>query len=226
VSWRPAEYSARVWSVQSHELIGEVTVNGAALAVAFAGDSQTVAVGDSAGNLFFGRPEASSVLRSARAPQAVQAVAFSPDGALIASGDAGGNLQLWNTATAAPVGAAHVFRYPVFSVHFDASGRHLFVRSGHWLHRLALDDDGLALLESRLVEAGLETDTMTGGPDDGRYLRLVNGTGPGFATEYGESLQSVSGPEPRVAADQLERDWQGILALALDPDTGSVELPR
>src|SRR5690606_5790618 len=151
-----AEYSARVWSAEDGMLRGEMPVNGAALAVSFAPDSTTWAVGDSAGNVFIGNPESDAALGSMRAQGAVHAVAFAPDGGLLASGDETGNVELWDTETFESVGSRYSFAHPVRWIGFAQAGSHVVVQTDPWIHRAELNDGRISIVGSRLLEVGLE----------------------------------------------------------------------
>ncbi len=216
-----AEYSARVWSARDGELVGEIPVNGAALAVAFSRQAELVAVGDSAGNIFFGAPRGAEPLLSSRAQAAIQAVAFSPDARLFATGDSGGNLQLWDVSTAAPNGEPSVFSHAVSWLDFSPDGRFVLARSGHWMHRLELTGDGLSIVNTRLLPVGLESDAVLTGPQ-GETVRLVDGRETGRAAFH--SLDLTRPAEEPLPADspELTRDWQAILGLTLDGRTGLV----
>jgi len=212
-----AEYSARVWGVDNGELLGEIPVNGAALAVAFAAHGELVAVGDSAGNIFFGVPRGSEPLLSSRAQAAVQSVSFSPDMRVLATGDSEGYLQLWDVATAAPLGEAHSFGHAVSWIAFSEDGEFLFVRSGHWIHRLQLGSDGPTVVATRLVGMGLETNVILTGTRD-EYLRLIGGAAEAQASFYDIALnEAVLEPLP-PASPQLSRNWPSILGLTVDSD--------
>ena len=213
-----AEYSARVWRAADGTLAGEVPVNGEALAVAFAPDSGLVAVGDSAGNLFFAEPTGMAPLRSARAQSAVQALAFSPDGRLVATGDDTGTVQLWDPQTAAAVGEPLVFPQPVRWLDFNADGSRLFVHTDHWLHALVPDPAGPYVAASRLLPPGVEQGAVVALAGD--RVRLL-----GSAADGGPALRELSVTEPAVEplpADSplLARDWSLALGLEIDPAGG------
>ena len=220
-----AEYSARVWETQTGDLRGEIPVDGAALAAALSEDGGFVAVGDTAGNVFFGRVREPQSMLSARAHAAVLALAISADGTLMASGDAAGNLQLWDTATADTGRATYLFPDAVSWVDFGVAGDTVYARSGAWAHELKINTDGFAVVASRLLPTRVGPDAVPVVMADGT-LRFL--TGPAIG-EPGRVDLTIS--EPRIAplpADSplLARDWPAILGLELDRSTGTVRIAR
>ncbi len=216
-----AEYSARVWSANDGELVGEIPVNGTALAVALSPDAELIAVGDSAGNVFFGAPRGSEPLQSTRTQAAVRAVEFSPDATLFATGDDAGGLQLWDAGTALSRGAPSVFPHAVEWLDFSPDGRFVLARSGHWMHRLELTEAGLAIIDTRLLPVGLEADAVLAGTQ-GEAVRLAGGRETG-RTAF-QTLDLTRPAEPPLPEDspQLARDWEAVLGLTLDTRTGLV----
>lgn len=216
-----AEYSARVWSAHDGDLVGEIPVNGTALAVALSPDAELIAVGDSAGNVFFGAPRGSEPLQSTRTQAAVRAVEFSPDAKLFATGDDAGSLQLWDASTALSRGAPSVFPHPVEWLDFSPDGRFVLARSGHWMHRLELTDAGLAIVDTRLLPVGLEADAVPASTQ-GEAVRLAGGRETGRAAF--QTLDLTRPAEPPLPGDspELARDWEAILGLTLDTRTGLV----
>lgn len=205
-----AEYSARVWDATTGELVGEVPVSGAALSVAFAPQGDRIAVGDSAGNLFFGEPRGSSPLPSVRADAAVTAVAFSSRGEWMASGDRQGDVQLWDAATGAAATDPKRFRHPISWIGFSDAGD-VFVRSGDWVHRLRADGGQLKIDGSRLLPLGFDVDAAPARPADD-HVRVFG------VLEDGAEFYSVDMNAPDAAplapdSPMLSRDWRRILAL-------------
>ena len=90
----------------------------------------------------------SSLLRSARAQDAVLALAFSPDGATLATGDASGWVQLWDPLTAQVLGEPLGFPHPVRWVGFSAEEGYLIAQTDHWLHRLLVTGQNLIAARS------------------------------------------------------------------------------
>ena len=216
-----AEYSARIWSAQDGELVGEIPVNGSALAVAFTPEAGLVAVGDSAGNIFFGAPRGSEPLLSTRAPTAVRAIAFSPDARLFATGDAAGNLQLWDAGTAASLGDPMVFSHALRWLNFSPDGRFMLARSGHSMHRIERTGQGLAIVDTRLLPGGLNADAALDGAQ-AEFVRLVGGAETGRAAFVNLGLTRPVDPPLPEDSPELARDWEAILGLRLDTRTGLV----
>lgn len=216
-----AEYSARIWSAQDGELVGEIPVNGSALAVAFSPGAELVAVGDSVGNIFFGAPMGSEPLLSTRAQSAVRSIAFSPDANLFATGDAAGTVQLWDTGAAVPYGDPRVFPHAVEWLDFSPDGRFLLARSAHWMHRLELIGEDLTVVDTRLLPGGLNADAVLGGMQ-AETVRLVGGPQTGHAAFVNLGLTRPAETPLPADSPELSRDWQAILGLTLDTRTGLV----
>ncbi|MBN1237564.1 MAG: AAA-like domain-containing protein [Gammaproteobacteria bacterium] len=215
-----AEYSARVWSTADGTQHGELSVNGTGLAVAFAPDSRTWAVGDSAGNVFFGAPDSTTPLGSVRAQGGVHAIAFSPDGRVLASGDETGNVELWDTQTYEPVGPRHTFAHPIRWIGFTDSGSHLVVQTIHWVHRVELEGGRLDVVGSRLLDVGLAAGAPPAAPAAER-VRVVGGIGAADVT-FREIGFDAAADEPLPAGSPLlDRDWSTALGLRIN-DAGEV----
>jgi hypothetical protein len=220
-----AEYSARVWQTQNGELLAEIPVDGAALAAVLSGDADLVAVGDTAGNVFFGPPDQPRSMLSARAHGAVLALAISADGTLVASGDAAGNLQLWDALTAETSRGTYLFPDAVSWVGFDADGDTVYARSGAWVHEVRIAADVFAVAASRLLPAGVGPDATPVVMGEGK-LRFLTGQAVGDPTHADLDVST-----PRIAplppdSPLLARDWPAILGLNLDPGTGTVRSAR
>jgi WD40 repeat protein/subtilisin-like proprotein convertase family protein len=211
-----AEYSARIWDAADGEQIGEIPVNGAALAVDIAPDSSLLAVGDSAGNVYIAALNGAASPRSTRAQSSVRALAFAPRGPLLASGDDAGHVQLWNALTAEPVGESHAFPHPVRWLRFSEDAEFLVVQTDHWIHRLAVDGESLHVVNSRLPAAGLESGAAFAAPR-GESLRLVGGLGVGQPMFHELDLTGPSFPPLREDSELLKRDWPYLLGLGLGP---------
>lgn len=215
-----AEYSARVWDAHSGALVGDIPVDGAALAVVLSNDGGFVAVGDTAGNIFFGASRGTGPLLSARARGAVTALAISADGGTILSGDTAGTLQLWDAATGTPLRRPYAFDEPLTWVDFGADGRTVFARSGSWVHELVVADEGLAVVASRLLPIRLGPDAVPAAPTD-EAIRWLAGPTQG-ALDYLD-LPMRGAPPASIAPDSsvLDRDWSSILGLSIDAATGT-----
>jgi hypothetical protein len=212
--------SARIWALASGTAVNEIEVDGTPLAVAFAPGSSLAAVGDSAGNIIFARP-GSSDLRAVRSQSAVTALGFSADASHLASGGRDGTLMLWDTSTAAPIGAPRHFSDPVRWLQWLDEGAPVAVVSGSWLHLVEqVDAAATAVTGSRLLpEAlrGAETFSRLG---DGRIFGMA-------LAGRGMLDQAVLDPAvPPVADTTLpERDWSRVLGLRLDTETGAITAP-
>jgi len=220
-----AEYSARVWQAADGELVGEIPVSGRALSVSFSAESDVLAVGDDAGNIFLATPESSVPLKSIRARDAVTALAFGRDGDLLASGDAAGNVQLWDPVVPEPDGEPYEFPHPVRWLGFSDNGQVLVVQTNHWLHRLALAPGGLVVVGSRLLEAGMEPGAALLTPG-GDKVRLVGGRGTGQPRFYELDLLRSNVPPIPPESVLLSRDWSRILGLRLDGSGEVVQIAR
>ena len=217
------DYSARIWATQTGELLAEIPVDGAALAVTCAPGMELVAVGDTAGDIFLATLHGTAAPATARAQAAVLALAISADAKLMVSGDAAGNLQLWDTAQPETSRATHLFTDPVSWVAFDSTSTTVFAKSGAWIHELEIDSAGLTVVASRLLPIRL-------GPDavpvrlDGRLRWLSD---PAATTPRYEDLSfEAPGLEPLPPDSAFARDWPAILGLDLDPTTGTVRTAR
>jgi WD40 repeat protein len=210
-----AEYSARVWGTSDGSLALELPVNGTALSVGISPNSSTIAVGDSAGNLFIAPIPNAARVRSGRAQDAVTALAFTPDGGRLATGDRSGRIQLWNASTARPIGSALVLPHLVRWIGFSADGEALIAQTDHWVHRAEVAAARLTVTGSRLTRLSAATGAAVLG-SAGEALRLVGGGGLGAVY-----LEEVDWQQPfqragALNAAVLERDWPRLLGLELN----------
>lgn len=209
-----AEYSARLWRVADGTLGVEVPVNGAALALAFAPDSSVVAVGDSAGNVFFASPGGPANTRpSLRAMAPISALAFTPDGRVLASGDQAGQLTLWDPQTGQRLAEPHTFSHAVRWLAFSADGTNLIVQTAHWAHRLAFAENGLTELDSHLLPTGLEAGAARLDDTADRLEFIGLGRG-GMPRAY--VLDTAAEPSGDADPAALERDWAAVLGISID----------
>ena len=210
------DYVARLWRAEDGELAGEVTVNGTALAVAFAPDSSLWAVGDSAGNVFVAIRGSAQLAGSARAQGAVRALAFAPDGAVFASGDDTGHVELWDATTFAPIAERLAFAHPIRWLGFAPDGSGLVVQTERWVHRSAVEDGRMRVLATRLLPPGVAAGAAVG-PSDASSVRVVGGLGAGAL-----AFHDLSFVEPAVEplpphAPALAKDWRRALGLDISP---------
>ena len=218
------DYSARIWAAQTGDLLREIAVDGAALAVACAPGMELVAIGDSAGDIFVVPLQGTAEPTTARAQAAVLALAIAADAKLMISGDADGNLQLWDTAAPETSRATHLFTDPVTWVAFGASGTTVLAKSGAWVHELEIHPGGFTVIASRLLPIRLgpaAAPAQVGGSL--RWLSHPAASAP----RYEDLSFGAPGIEP-VATDRalLARDWPAILGLDLDRSTGAVRASR
>ncbi|HEY7673394.1 MAG TPA: AAA-like domain-containing protein [Gammaproteobacteria bacterium] len=214
------DYSARIWATQTGELIREIAVDGAALAVTCAPSMELFAVGDSAGDIFLAPLHGTAPPATARAHAAVLALAISADAKLMVSGDAAGNLQLWDTALPETSRATHLFTDPVSWVAFGASGTTVLAKSGAWIHALEIHPTGFTVTASRLLPIRLGPATVPVQLDGGlRWLSHPAASAPRYEdlSFEGSGAESAA-PDPAL----LARDWPAILGLDLDRATGTV----
>jgi WD40 repeat protein len=214
--------SARVWGTQDGDLALELPVNGVALAAAVAPDSSTVAVGDSAGNVFVADIAGSAEPRTARAQEGVTALAFSADGQRLASGDRSGRIQLWDPETVRTLGSALAFPHAIRWLGFSDDGQSLIAQTDHWAHRLVIAPGGLTVVASRLLDTDLEAGVAVG--RDEESLRLIGGRDLGVVDVEELSWQ----PTPAQGFDTalLDRDWSSILSLRINDLANVVEVTR
>jgi WD40 repeat protein len=218
------DYSARIWATQTGELLREIAVDGAALAVTCAPGMELVAVGDSAGDIFFAPLNGTAQPTTARAYAAVLALAIAADAKLVVSGDAAGNLQLWDRAMPETSRATHLFTNPISWVAFAASGSTVLAKSGAWIHELELNASGFTVVASRLLPIRLGPSAVPVRLDgDLRWLSHPATS----ALKYEDLSFETPSIEP-VPADAalLARDWPAILGLDLDRATGTVRAVR
>jgi WD40 repeat protein/subtilisin-like proprotein convertase family protein len=218
------DYSARVWATQTGELLGEIPVDGAALAVALAPGMELVAVGDTAGNIFLAPLRGTAPPGTARAPAAVLALAISADATLVISGDAAGNLQLWDAALPETSRATHLFADPVSWVGFGATGATVLAHSGAWVHELEMGPSGLAVIASRLLPIRIGPAAVPARLDGGlRWLSDPAASAPRYEDM---SLEAPAGEPLPPDSPLFARDWPAILGLHLDRATGSLLTSR
>lgn len=208
-----ADYFGRLWSTRDGSLAGEVTVNGTALAVAFAPDSTRWAVGDSAGNVFFAVNGERGFAGSVRAQGAVRAIAFAPDGRTFASGDETGHVELWDAATFAPLGERRTFAHAVRWLGF-AGDETLLIQTERFLHRAAVENGRIRVLASRLLPAGVAAGAALA-TTDGHDVRVVGGLGVGAVAFHDVSFRDAAVEPLPEDSPLLARDWRRVLGLEI-----------
>ena len=209
-----AELTARVWHAADGELMREMPVSGGVVSIAVNSHSGLLSVGDRDGNVFLTGVESVETPASVRVGAAATALAFGVDGLRLVSGDAAGNVQLWEVESLAPVGEPHNFVHPVRWLGFNGDGRFLLVQTDHWMHRFSMDEEGLVLTGSRLLDAGMEAGAALL-VSDGSRIRMIGGRETG-EPRFRELDMVRSGTEP-IPPDSvlLSRNWSRILGLSV-----------
>lgn len=209
-----AETSAMAWAAEDGELAVEFPINGSALAVSIAPDSSTVAVGDSAGNVFVASIDDSTAPRTGRAQAGVTALAFGPDGERLVSGDRSGRVQLWNPDDATALGGELVLPHAIRWIGFGPDGDTLIVQTDHWVHRLDIGPAGPVVAASWLI--GVDVEEGVPVTSDGEALRLIGGRSLGLVDVAEISLVGAENRADPAEPRALNRDWLGVLGLAID----------
>ena len=192
----------------------EMPVSGVVVSIAVNSHSGLLSVGDRDGNVFLTGVESVETPASVRVGAAATALAFGVDGLRLVSGDAAGNVQLWEVESLAPVGEPHNFVHPVRWLGFNGDGRFLLVQTDHWMHRFSMDEEGLVLTGSRLLDAGMEAGAALL-VSDGSRIRMIGGRETG-EPRFRELDMVRSGTEP-IPPDSvlLSRNWSRILGLSV-----------
>lgn len=208
--------SARIFELASGELVREIETEGSPLALAVAPDSLLVAVGDSAGNIYFATPVSGSGVQTIRGRSPITALAFGPVRDELVSGNGDGDLVIWDTAAATSVGAARRFAGPIRWIEVGSDGRSISLQSGVWLHRVDRDVDPAAVVASRLIPELLRPIPALG-LVDGNLMR-------GLAIRGGGRLALADLALGPAAADAAlpDLDFGRILGLSLDGETGAI----
>ncbi|MDX1563049.1 MAG: hypothetical protein R3305_08985, partial [Gammaproteobacteria bacterium] len=206
--------SARVWVLETGALASAVEVDGTPLAVAFAPNSRSFAVGDSAGNIFLSSPRAAGGVLALRGRSPIASLDYAPDSTLLASGSEDGHLVVWDSLAAAPVAGALEFPAAIRWVQFGDGGNELHVASGAWLHVVDRSDAGLVVRSSRLLPVALRDAASLSRVGETRF-RGVTAVGGGQLVlaeiETGQRAAADADVEPTL----LGRDWEQILAVSL-----------
>lgn len=219
-----AASSAMAWAARDGELAMEFPINGAALAVSIAPDSSTVAVGDSAGNVFVAQLDDTSPPRSARAQAGVTALTFGPRGERLASGDRSGRIQLWDPDDARALGSALVLPHAIRWLGFEADGDALIAQTDHWVHRLDIGPAGPVVVASWLV--GMDVEEGVPSAPDGESLRLIGGRDLGLVDVQEIYLPGTESRIDLAEPQVLSRDWIGVLGLAIDESADVIDATR
>ena len=100
--------TARIFELASGAVAREIDTEGRPLAIAVSPDGMLVAVGDSAGNIYFATPASGIGMQTIRGRAPITALAFGGSRDELVSGSSDGDLVFWNTATATAVDAARL----------------------------------------------------------------------------------------------------------------------
>jgi WD40 repeat protein/subtilisin-like proprotein convertase family protein len=209
-----AAATVRVATAADGRVTAELQMDSAVTALAFAPDSERIAIGDAAGTVVVAAlaPDA-RVRGTARLDAAVTSLAFSPDGNRIAAADASGALAVLASADARVENTAHHWSQPIRWLDLGADGGSLLVATDSWLHGLAVTP-GLPPTSSKLFSW----------PASSTALTAVSATAVGFAgVEAGGVLASgvvdLGAPPSAVtpeASALVAHDWPAIFGLALN----------
>jgi hypothetical protein len=209
--------TARVFARASGELVREIELEGRPLAIAVSADSQLVAIGDSAGNIYLAAPDRPGTVQTIRGRAAVTALAFGSSGGLLASGSSDGDLAFWDAHSLSAVSAAQRFTGAIRWIELAGDAGTVWLQSGTWLHRVDRSVAPPAIDSSRLLPELLRPAPALALVDGG----LVRG----LASRGGGRLALADVPlGPSPARDLLpDRDFGQVLQLVLDSATGAVQ---
>ena len=223
---------ARVFDVADGSIVTEFELEGTPQAVAFSTDATSIAIGDSSGNIVLASAEGSAPPRTLRRNAGITALAFVHSPPLLASGTADGELVFWDTSSVSMVGEAQRFAGSIRWLGPTTGAGDIFVHSGGWLHRAERSGDSAAIIASRLLPEPLRSEPalVLRGDSGVRALTHVGGGRlalsdislvPDDGTSVVEALLA-QGPQTIPA-----RNWQSVLGLALDPESGEIrpEIP-
>ncbi len=209
--------TARIFELASGELVSEIETEGRPLAIAVSPDGLLVAVGDSAGNIYFATPDSGIGVQTIRGRSPITALAFGLARDELLSGNGDGDLVIWDTAAATSVGAARGFSGPIRWIEVGSDGRSMSLQSGVWLHRVDRAADPPAGVGSRLIPELLRPSPALG-LVDGNLVR-------GLAIRGGGRLALADlalGPAD-ADVELPDLDFGRILGLSLDVTTGAIQ---
>ncbi len=217
-----AARTVRTAAVADGRATGELQVEGAVTAVAFAPDAARLAVGDAGGAVVIAPLELDA--RDRRAvplDAAVTALAFAPDGRRLAVATVDGAIALLAAADGNLEGRVRHWSAPIRWLEFSPDGAVLLVATDAWVHALAATPT-LTPLQSKLVVW----------PASELALNAVSATTVGFAgVDAGGALVSgvtdVSASSSAVPADAsalVARDWSTLLEMRLNDNGEPVPL--
>jgi WD40 repeat protein len=211
--------SARVFDLESGERVNEIEVDGAAQAVAFAPDSRTVAVGDSAGNIVLAAPDGSQGILTIRGRSPITALRYAGSSSVLASGTRDGNLVIWDTLDVRATDGAYTFAGPIRWIGFLDDFEDVYVQSGAWLHQLDRRPMESDVIASSLLPVSFRNAPALEWVDTGSIRALAHaGGGRMVMADF-----DLSAATPVAVGPSVERrDWRRLLGLEIDPETGTV----
>jgi WD40 repeat protein len=211
--------SARVFDLESGERVNEIEVDGAAQAMAFAPDSRTVAVGDSAGNIVLAAPDGSQGILTIRGRSPITALRYAGLPSVLASGTRDGNLVIWDTLEVRAIDGTYSFSGPIRWIGFQDDIEDVYVQSGAWLHQVDRGPMEPRVVASSLLPVHLRNAPALDWAGTGSIRALAH-AGGGRLIMAGIDLTAAV---PAPFGPSLERrDWQRVLSLEIDSETGSV----
>jgi WD40 repeat protein len=203
----------RVANVTDGTVIAEITLQGAARAMAFAPDAASVAIGDDTGTVTIAPFEPARARVVAAFDTAVTAVTFAPDGARLAVGDAAGIVRLLAPADGAQTAATAGWPQPVRWLDFSPDGAVLLAATDAWLHALSVTATALEPLHTKLVQ--LPSAPRTAAAISASVTRVV-----GLDANRALGVVELDLAATAAASDSYSplvvKDWATALALQLD----------
>ena len=209
--------TARIFELASGELVREIETEGRPQAIAISPDGLLVAVGDSAGNIYFATPDSGIGVQTIRGSASITALAFGLTRDELVSGNGAGDLVFWDTVAATSVGAARRFSGPIRWIEVGSDGQGISLQSGAWLHRIGRGADPPAVLASRLLPELLRPMPALG-LVDGSLVRGLASRGGGRL-----ALADLALGPADAAAVLPDLDFGRILGLSLDAATGAIQ---
>ena len=209
--------TARIFDLTTGEQRREIETEGGPLAIAVSPDGLLVALGDSAGNIYFATPDSTIGVQTIRGSSPITALAFGQSRDELVSGSVDGDLVIWNTVTATAVDAARRFSGPIRWIEVDRDGSAVSLQSGAWLHRLDRGVEPPAVVASRLLPELLRPAPALSHVDGPLIRGLANRGGGRLAL-----ADLALGPAPAAAA-LPDLDFGRALGLTLDTATGAIQ---
>jgi WD40 repeat protein len=211
--------SARVFDLESGERVNEIEVDGAAQAVAFAPDSRTVAVGDSAGNIVLAAPDGSQGILTIRGRSPITALQYAGSSSVLASGTRDGNLVIWDTLEVRAIDGVYSFSGPIRWIGFQDDIEDVYVQSGAWLHQLVRGPMEPRVIASSLLPVHLRNAPALDWAATGSIRALAHAGGGRLIMA---DIDLTAATPVSVGPSLERRDWQRVLSLEIDSETGSV----